>query len=208
MNDKQRHDFFSILSNHNPKPTIALHYNSPFELLISVILSAQATDVSVNKATDKLYFNANTPEKILAMGENKLKSYIRSIGLFRNKASYIIKTCSQLITLHNSEVPGDRKYLESLPGVGRKTANVILNIVFKHSVIAVDTHIFRLANRTGLAKGNTVRIVENNLTKYISKKFINDAHHWLILHGRHVCTAKRPLCKLCAVSHMCDYNNK
>ncbi|NQY51134.1 MAG: endonuclease III [Piscirickettsiaceae bacterium] len=207
MNNEQRHEFFSILRDNNPKPTTDLNYDSPFELLISVILSAQATDVNVNKATDKLYSNANTPENILALGEDKLKSYIRNIGLFRKKSIYIIKTCSQLIKLHNSNVPGNRKDLESLPGVGRKTANVILNIVFKHPVIAVDTHIFRLANRTGLAKSKTVYTVEDQLTKSISKTFIDNAHHWLIWHGRHICKARNPLCKQCAVSHVCDYHN-
>ena len=204
MNNAQRHDFFATLKNQNPEPTTELNYSSTFELLIAVILSAQATDVGVNKATDKLYPIANTPETILALGEDGLKYYIKTIGLFNSKAANVIKTCRQLIELHDSDVPEDREALEALPGVGRKTANVILNTVFKHPVIAVDTHLFRLSNRTGLAKGKTVRAVEDRLMKVVPAEFMQDAHHWLILHGRYVCTARKPLCEQCVVSHTCD----
>ena len=205
MNNAQRHDFFATLKNQNPEPTTELNYNSPFELLIAVILSAQATDVGVNKATDKLYPIANTPEMILALGVDGLKHYIKTIGLFNSKAANVIKTCRQLIELHGSDVPEDREALEALPGVGRKTANVILNTVFKHPVIAVDTHLFRLSNRTGLAKGKTVRAVEDRLMKVVPTEFMQDAHHWLILHGRYVCTARKPLCEQCVVAHTCDH---
>jgi len=204
MNQAQRHEFFAILKATNPEPTTELNYNSTFELLIAVILSAQATDVGVNKATDILYPVANTPESILALGVDGLKQYIKTIGLFNSKAENVIKTCRQLIELHNSEVPDDREALEALPGVGRKTANVILNTVFKHPVIAVDTHLFRLGNRTGLAKGKTVRAVEDRLMKVIPDEYKLDAHHWLILHGRYVCTARKPQCATCVVSHCCD----
>lgn len=204
MNNAQRHDFFSTLKTHNPEPTTELNYSSTFELLIAVILSAQATDVGVNKATDKLYPVANTPQAILDLGVDGLKFYIKTIGLFNSKAENVIKTCRQLIELHNSEVPEDRQALEALPGVGRKTANVILNTVFNHPVIAVDTHLFRLSNRTGLAKGKTVRDVEDRLMKVVPKEFMQDAHHWLILHGRYVCTARKPQCDQCVVSHLCD----
>lgn len=204
MNQNQRYEFFAALKAHNPSPTTELNYSSPFELLIAVILSAQATDVGVNKATDKLFPVANTPETILALGVNGLKKYIKTIGLFNSKAENVIKTCQQLIDLHNSEVPEDREALEALPGVGRKTANVVLNTVFKHPVIAVDTHLFRLSNRTGLAKGKTVRAVEDRLMKVVPKEFKQDAHHWLILHGRYVCIARKPLCEQCVVAHLCD----
>jgi endonuclease-3 len=204
MNQAQRYEFFATLQAHNPEPTTELNYTSTFELLIAVILSAQATDVGVNKATDKLYPVANTPETILALGVDGLKHYIKTIGLFNSKAVNVIKTCQQLITLHDSEVPEDREALEALPGVGRKTANVILNTVFKHPVIAVDTHLFRLSNRTGLAKGKTVRAVEDRLMKVVPKEFMQDAHHWLILHGRYVCIARKPQCSSCVVSHLCD----
>ncbi len=204
MNNLQRYKFFSILERSNPNPTTELNYSSPFELLIAVILSAQSTDVSVNKVTNRLYAIANTPETILALGEDSFKDYIKNIGLFNSKASYVIKTCYQLIELHNSKVPDNRSALEALPGVGRKTANVILNTVFNYPVIAVDTHLFRLANLTGLAKGTTVRAVEDALVKVVPRKFMIRAHHWLILHGRYICKAKRPLCDQCIVSHLCD----
>lgn len=204
MNNAERQVFFETLRLHNPNPTTELNYSSPFELLIAVILSAQATDVSVNKATDKLYPVANTPQAIYDLGVEGLKHYIKTIGLFNSKAENVIKTCKQLLDLHCGEVPEDRKALEALPGVGRKTANVILNTVFKHPVMAVDTHIFRLGNRTGLAKGKDVRAVEDRLMKVIPKEFLLDAHHWLILHGRYVCTARKPKCDQCVVSHVCD----
>jgi len=204
VNQAQRHKFFAALRADNPEPTTELNFSSTFELLIAVILSAQATDIGVNKATDKLYPIANTPESILALGVNGLKQYIKTIGLFNSKAANVIKTCQQLITLHNSEVPDDRDALEALPGVGRKTANVILNTVFKHPVIAVDTHLFRLSNRTGLAKGKTVRAVEDRLMKVVPSEFKQDAHHWLILHGRYVCIARKPQCTNCVVNQLCD----
>lgn len=204
MNQAQRHTFFARLQAQNPYPTTELNYSSPFELLIAVILSAQATDVGVNKATDKLYPVANTPEAILDLGLAGLKSYIKTIGLFNSKADNVIKTCQQLISLHNSEVPDDRDALEALPGVGRKTANVVLNTVFRHPVIAVDTHLFRLSNRTGLAKGKTVRDVEDRLMKVVPKEYKQDAHHWLILHGRYVCIARKPHCNNCVVTDLCD----
>jgi endonuclease III len=204
MNQAQRQEFFATLKAHNPEPTTELNYNSTFELLIAVILSAQATDVGVNKATDKLYPIANTPQAILDLGLDGLKQYIKTIGLFNSKADNVIKTCRQLLELHGGEVPEDRTALEALPGVGRKTANVILNTVFKHPVIAVDTHLFRLGNRTGLAKGKTVRAVEDRLMKVVPDEFKQDAHHWLILHGRYVCIARKPQCESCVVSHLCD----
>jgi endonuclease-3 len=205
MNQAQRVEFFSLLQANNPAPTTELNYTTPFELLIAVILSAQATDVGVNKATDKLYPVANTPEAILALGVDGLKEYIKTIGLFNSKAENVIKTCRILVEQFNSEVPEDRAALEALPGVGRKTANVVLNTVFKHPVIAVDTHIFRLANRTGLARGKDVRAVEDKLMKVVPKQFLLDAHHWLILHGRYVCTARKPHCERCEVAHVCDF---
>lgn len=204
MNQAQRHDFFETLQAHNSAPTTELNFTTPFELLIAVILSAQATDVGVNKATDKLYPIANTPETIFALGVNGLKPYIKTIGLFNSKADNVIKTCRLLIDQHRSEVPEDREALEALPGVGRKTANVVLNTVFNHPVIAVDTHLFRLSNITGLAKGKTVRAVEDKLMKVVPKAFMQDAHHWLILHGRYVCVARKPHCQQCVVSHLCD----
>jgi endonuclease-3 len=205
MNQAQRKAFFETLQANNPAPTTELNYTSPFELLIAVILSAQATDVGVNKATDKLYPVANTPKAILNLGVEGLKQYIKTIGLFNSKAENVIKTCQILIDQYDSEVPEDRAALEALPGVGRKTANVILNTVFRHPVIAVDTHIFRLSNRTGLAKGKTVRTVEDRLMKVVPKDFLLDAHHWLILHGRYVCTARKPKCDECCVTETCDF---
>ena len=204
MDQAQRHDFFAALQAHNPAPTTELNFTTPFELLIAVILSAQATDVGVNKATDKLYPIANTPETIYALGVDGLKQYIKTIGLFNSKAANVIKTCKLLVDEHHSEVPEDREALEALPGVGRKTANVVLNTVFNHPVIAVDTHLFRLSNRTGLAKGKTVRAVEDKLMKVVPKEFMQDAHHWLILHGRYTCIARKPLCNQCVVTHLCD----
>ncbi len=205
MNQGQRREFFATLRAHNPAPTTELNYTTPFELLIAVILSAQATDVGVNKATDQLYPVANTPKAILDLGVDGLKQYIKTIGLFNSKAENVIKTCRQLLELHDGEVPENREALEALPGVGRKTANVVLNTVFKHPVMAVDTHIFRLSNRTGLAKGKTVRVVEDKLMKVVPAEFMLDAHHWLILHGRYVCTARKPKCDECCVTHLCDF---
>ncbi len=204
MNQQQRQQFFSRLRAANPAPRTELQYNSPFELLIAVILSAQATDVGVNKATAKLYPVANTPKAILDLGLDGLKSYIKTIGLFNSKADNILKTCRILVEQYNGEVPADRVALEALPGVGRKTANVVLNTVFKQPVMAVDTHIFRLSNRTGLAKGKNVREVEDKLVKNTPKEFLLDAHHWLILHGRYTCTARKPKCQDCIVNDLCD----
>ena len=208
MNKHTRAEFFARLSQLNPEPTTELTYRSPFELLIAVILSAQATDVGVNKATDKLFPVANTPKEILALGLKGLKQYIRTIGLYNSKAENIMKTCAMLIDEHDGEVPENRAALEALPGVGRKTANVILNTVFGHPVIAVDTHIFRLANRTGMAKGKTVREVEDKLMRYIPKPYLKHAHHWLILHGRYVCKARNPACHECVVVDLCDTGKK
>lgn len=191
-----------------PAPTTELQYESPFELLIAVILSAQATDISVNKATEKLYKVANTPEAIYKLGVNGLKQYIRTIGLFNTKAENIIKTCRILIDQHDSVVPRTRAELEALPGVGRKTANVILNTAFGEPTIAVDTHIFRVANRTGLAKGKTPLEVEKRLVRLTPEEFRKDAHHWLILHGRYVCKARKPLCPECPIIEWCEYKHK
>ncbi|MFT5260156.1 MAG: endonuclease-3 [Saprospiraceae bacterium] len=201
-------EFFEILSDHNPKPETELNFGSPFELLVAVVLSAQATDVSVNKATDKLFAVANTPEHIFALGEDKLKSYIKTIGLYNSKAKNVIKLCEALIETHNSEVPESREALEALAGVGRKTANVILNTAFGQPTMAVDTHIFRLGNRLKLAPGKTPLAVEKGLVKKIPKKFLYDAHHWLILHGRYVCVARKPKCPECLVAHLCPYKAK
>ncbi len=204
MNQSQRYAFFSALKAKTPKPTTELNYTSPFELLVAVMLSAQATDVSVNKATNKLYRIANTPQSILDLGVDSLKQYIKTIGLFNTKANNIIKTCRQLLDKHNGEVPNNRDALQALPGVGRKTANVILNTAFNQPVIAVDTHLFRLSNRTGLARGKTVDAVENKLMQVVPDAFLQDAHHWLILHGRYVCTARNPHCNICVVTAYCD----
>lgn len=201
-------EFFRRLQAENPAPTTELNYSSTFELLIAVILSAQSTDKGVNIATARLFPVANTPEAILALGLEGLKRYINTIGLYNNKADNIIKTCRILIDEHGSQVPNDRKALESLPGVGRKTANVILNTAFGQSVMAVDTHIFRVANRTGLAKGATVRAVENKLMKVIPAEYLYNAHHWLILHGRYTCIARKPRCGSCIVSDLCAYRDK
>jgi endonuclease-3 len=201
-------EIFLRLQAANPNPTTELVYQSPFELLIAVILSAQATDVSVNKATAKLYAVANTPETILALGLDGLKSYIKTIGLYNSKAANILKTCEMLIQQHQSQVPHDREALEALAGVGRKTANVVLNTAFGEPTIAVDTHIFRIANRIGLADGKTVDGVEQQLLKVIPSQFKLDAHHWLILHGRYVCIARNPKCPECLIRDLCLFQEK
>lgn len=198
---------FEILRRNNPQPKTELHYSSHFELLIAVVLSAQATDVSVNKATAKLFPIANTPKSILALGEDGLKTYIKTIGLFNTKAKNVIKLCQDLLTHHHGEVPQTRVELQALAGVGRKTANVILNTAFGQATMAVDTHIFRLGNRLGLAPGKTVLAVEKGLLKAIPKPFLQDAHHWLILHGRYTCIARKPKCESCAVAHLCAYQH-
>lgn len=200
--------FFARLKAERPEPRTELVYSSPFELLIAVILSAQATDVSVNKATAKLYAVANTPEQILALGIDGLKPYIRTIGLYNSKADNIIKTCQMLIEQHSSQVPETREALQQLAGVGRKTANVVLNTAFGQPTMAVDTHIFRVSNRTGLAKGKTVEAVEAQLLKVIPKHYLMDAHHWLILHGRYTCKARSPLCATCLVADVCAFKDK
>jgi endonuclease III len=208
MNRHSRRSFFERLQAQNPHPTTELLYHSHFELLIAVILSAQTTDVRVNLCTPALFAVANTPQAIYDLGESKLKTYIKSIGLFNSKAANIIKACAQLVELHEGEVPQNRKALEALPGVGRKTANVVLNTAFGEATMAVDTHIFRVGNRTGLAPGKTPLAVELGLLKNIPAKFIKDAHHWLILHGRYVCTARKPHCADCIVRDLCDYPKK
>ena len=208
MNKAKRYQILAKLREANPTPTTELQYQSTFELLIAVILSAQATDVSVNKATDKLYAVANTPKAILALGESGLKAYIKTIGLFNSKASNIIKTCQLLIDQHDSVVPNNSRDLEALPGVGRKTANVVLNTAFGEPTIAVDTHIFRLGNRINFAPGKTVLEVEKKLLKVIPDEFIRDAHHWLILHGRYVCIARKPRCGACVIYNECEYKQK
>ena len=208
MNKQKRRAIFERLREQNPHPTTELRFDSPFELLIAVVLSAQATDVSVNKATAKLFPIANTPQALLALGEEGLKSYIKTIGLFNSKAANIIKTCQLLIDRHHGEVPSSREALEALPGVGRKTANVVLNTAFHQPTMAVDTHIFRVANRTGLAPGKTPLAVEQGVLKHIDKEFLQDAHHWLILHGRYVCTARKPHCPECIICDLCEYKNK
>ncbi len=208
MNKIKRTRIFSILREQNPSPTTELVYQTPFELLISVILSAQATDVAVNRATKKLYAVANTPEKIHTLGLSKLKSYIKTIGLYNNKANNIIETCRLLVEKFNSEVPKDREPLESLPGVGRKTANVVLNTAFDEPTIAVDTHIFRVSNRTGIASGKNVTQVEQRLLKFVPNEFKRDAHHWLILHGRYTCIARSPRCGSCIIFDECEWKER
>lgn len=208
MNKTKRHEIFSRLRDANPNPTTELKYDSVFELLISVILSAQATDVSVNKATEKLYPVANTPEAIYELGVDGLKSYIKTIGLYNSKAENVIKTCRALIDQHDSQVPDNRKELEALPGVGRKTANVVLNTAFGQPTMAVDTHIFRVSNRTKIAPGKTVLEVEKKLVKFIPEEFMVDAHHWLILHGRYTCIARKPKCGECLINDLCEYKAK
>jgi endonuclease-3 len=208
MNPAKRREIFTRLRELNPSPKTELRYESPFELLIAVILSAQATDKSVNKATLGLFRAANTPAAILALGVRGLSPYIQTIGLYNSKAKNIIATCRLLLEEHAGEVPRLREALERLPGVGRKTANVILNTAFGEATIAVDTHIFRVANRTGLAPGKTVRAVEDKLLKVVPAEFARDAHHWLILHGRYVCKARKPECPLCVIADLCEYRRK
>ncbi|MFW2570098.1 MULTISPECIES: endonuclease III [Legionella] len=208
MNKAKRRAIFERFRAQNPHPTTELHYSSPFELLIAVMLSAQATDVSVNKATAKLFPVANTPQAILALGEEQLKTYIKTIGLFNSKAQNVVKTCQCLIEKHDGQVPSSREALEALPGVGRKTANVVLNTAFGQPTMAVDTHIFRVANRTGIAPGKTPLAVELALLKQVDKEFIQDAHHWLILHGRYVCVARKPRCPDCLIRDLCEFDHK
>ena len=208
MNSARRRQIYERLRAQNPAPTTELRFENPFELLVAVVLSAQATDVSVNKATAKLYPVANTPEAILALGEEKLRDYIKTIGLYQTKAKNVIGLCRMLIEQHGSQVPHDRSALEALPGVGRKTANVVLNTAFGEPTIAVDTHIFRVANRTGLAPGKDVRVVEDKLVKFTESEFAHDAHHWLILHGRYTCKARLPECPRCAIADLCEYRSK
>ncbi len=208
MNAQKRQEIFQWLRQHIPEPTTELHYHTPFELLVAVTLSAQATDKGVNKATDKLFPVANTPKAILALGEDGLKKYIKTIGLFNSKARHIIKACQILVEQHDSVVPEDRAALEALPGVGRKTANVILNTAFGHPTIAVDTHIFRVSNRTRIAPGKTVLDVEKKLMKFVPDEFKLDAHHWLILHGRYTCIARKPRCGSCVIEDLCEYKKK
>ena len=208
MNKDIRTEIFSRWRDANPKPITELNYNNSFELLIAVILSAQATDVGVNKATDKLYPVANTPKSIYALGIDGLSEYIKTIGLYNSKAKNVIATFKMLIELHNSEVPDNREALEALPGVGRKTANVVLNTAFGHPTMAVDTHIFRISNRTKMAPGKDVLAVEKRLLRVIPKEFLVDAHHWLILHGRYVCTARKPKCGECIIDDLCEYKDK
>ena len=208
MNKKKRYEILTRLRNENPAPTTELIFHSPFELLIAVMLSAQATDVSVNKATAKLYPVANTPAAILTLGEAKLKTFIKTIGLFNTKAANVIKTCRILLEEHGGQVPTTRKELEALPGVGRKSANVVMNTAFGEPTIAVDTHIFRVSNRTKYAPGKTVRQVEDKLIKFTPDEFKQDAHHWLILHGRYICTARTPKCPACVIYDLCEYRKK
>ncbi|OJY57624.1 MAG: endonuclease III [Legionella sp. 40-6] len=201
-------EIFQRFQAQNPHPTTELIYHSPFELLIAVMLSAQATDVSVNKATAPLFAVANTPQSILDLGVNGLKTYIKSIGLFNTKAENVIKTCALLLERYQGEIPATREALESLPGVGRKTANVVLNTAFGQPTMAVDTHIFRVANRTGIANGSTPLAVEQSLLKSIPAEFLQDAHHWLILHGRYTCLARSPQCTRCIIADLCEYPDK
>ena len=208
MNKEKRIEILRRLRAANPHPTTELNFSSPFELLIAVILSAQATDKGVNKATDKLFPVANTPQAILALGVDGLKEYIKTIGLFNSKAENIIKTCRDLIEKHHGEVPEDREALEALAGVGRKTANVVLNTAFGHPTIAVDTHIFRVCNRTGFAPGKDVVKVEEKLIKVVPAELKVDVHHWLILHGRYTCVARKPRCGACIIEDLCEYKNK
>lgn len=208
MNAAKRQEIFKRFHADNPHPTTELEYNSPFELLVAVILSAQATDVSVNKATRLLYPVANTAKKILALGVDGLKPYIKTIGLFNSKAENVIKTCKILVEQYAGEVPANREALEALPGVGRKTANVVLNTAFRQPTMAVDTHIFRVSNRTGIASGKNVVEVEKKLLKHVPKEYLMDAHHWLILHGRYTCTARKPKCGSCRIEDLCEFKDK
>lgn len=208
MNKAKRQQIFERLRAANPHPTTELNFSNPFELLIAVILSAQATDKGVNKATARLFPAANTPAAIHALGVDGLKEYIKTIGLFNSKAKNIIQTCEILMRQHDSEVPADRAALEALPGVGRKTANVVLNTAFGQATMAVDTHIFRVSNRTGIAPGKTVLEVEKRLLRLVPREFLVDAHHWLILHGRYTCVARRPRCASCLIEDLCEYRHK
>jgi endonuclease III len=208
MNDAKRREIFARLRDANPSPRTELHYNSPFELLIAVILSAQATDKGVNRATPALFRAAKTPAAIFALGVEGLTPYIKTIGLYNSKAKNIIAACRALVAEHAGQVPKTREALEALPGVGRKTANVVLNTAFGEATIAVDTHIFRVANRIGLAPGKTVRAVEDKLLKVVAPEYRQDAHHWLILHGRYVCKARRPNCPVCTIADLCEYRHK
>nr|WP_315598071.1 endonuclease III [uncultured Cupriavidus sp.] len=208
MNPVKRLAIFETLRDVNPTPETELEYSSPFELLIAVLLSAQATDVGVNKATRKLFPVAHTPQQILELGEAGLIDYIKTIGLYKTKAKHVMETCRILVEQHAGKVPPVREALEALPGVGRKTANVVLNVAFGHPTIAVDTHIFRVANRTGLAPGKNVDAVEHKLLKVVPKEFLHDAHHWLILHGRYVCKARKPECWHCAIEPLCEFREK
>lgn len=208
MNRQKRGEIFERLRAENPKPTTELNFGTPFELLVSVILSAQATDVGVNRATGPLFAVANTPEAIAALGVEGLKDYIRSIGLFNTKAQNVVRMCEILLAEHDGEVPRSREALEALPGVGRKTANVVLNTAYGEPTIAVDTHIFRVANRTRIAPGKTVRQVEDKLMRFVPPEYRVDAHHWLILHGRYVCVARRPRCGSCVIEDLCEYRDK
>ncbi|MBU1689877.1 MAG: endonuclease III [Gammaproteobacteria bacterium] len=208
MNAQKRREIFTRFRAANPKPTTELVYRTPFELLVAVVLSAQATDKSVNLATAKLFPVANTPQKMLTLGQEGLESTIKSIGLYKSKARHLIATCRLLLEQHGSEVPQNREQLEELPGVGRKTANVIMNTAFGQPTIAVDTHIFRVANRIGIAPGKTVLEVEKNLLKFIAPEFRHDAHHWLILHGRYICKARKPDCPHCMINDLCEYKEK
>lgn len=208
MNKAIRTEIFQRFQRENPKPETELEFSNEFELLIAVLLSAQATDVGVNKATRKLFAVANTPEAIYALGEEGLKEYIKTIGLFNSKAKHIIKLCEMLINLHDSKVPDDREALEALPGVGRKTANVVLNTAFGHPTIAVDTHIFRVSNRTKIAPGKNVNEVEQRLLRVVPKEFLLDCHHWLILHGRYTCIARKPKCGSCIIEDLCEFKDK
>ena len=208
MNNEKRTEIYQRLSERNPSPTTELHFASPFELLIAVILSAQATDTSVNKATEKLFAAANNPEAMIALGLSSVTKMVKSIGLYKTKAANILKTCEILVKQHDGEVPNDRQALESLPGVGRKTANVVLNTAFGEPTIAVDTHIFRVANRTRIAQGNTVLDVEKKLLSRTPKQYLINAHHWLLLHGRYICKARTPNCAACFISDLCEYKQK
>jgi len=208
MNKEKRFEIFARLREQNPNPETELNFSTPFELLVAVTLSAQATDVSVNKATDKLFPVADTPELIHQLGEDGLKAYIKTIGLFNSKAKHVIKMCRMLIDLHQSQVPQTREELEALPGVGRKTANVVLNTAFKQAVMAVDTHIFRVGNRTRIAHGKDVLEVEKRLMRLTPSEFLMDAHHWLILHGRYVCIARKPKCGSCIIEDLCEFKKK
>lgn len=208
MNKQKRYEIFQRLQAQNPTPTTELQFVSAFELLVAVTLSAQATDVSVNKATSKLFKVANTPEAMVKLGVNGLKKYIKTIGLYNNKAKNIIAACEILLEKHGSQVPATREALEALPGVGRKTANVVLNTAFGEPTIAVDTHIFRLSNRTGIAPGKNVVEVEKKLLKFVPDEFKKDAHHWLILHGRYICVARKPRCGACVIIDLCEYKKK